>query len=839
MIYIKKGVTDSEIIGVSPLLRQQLKAALSFEDKSKVIAQAVARKKYGYIPKWMKTAGVVCLIDDNNRVPTGLLDRCIAILEAAGEEYQYLEQPQIPEATPVKLHKALNLWNHQNDAMAAIKDKITGMVRIGTGGGKALSLDTKVLTPYGYKLMRDLTLKDEVITPEGKSKIIGIYPQGFQDVYEITFSDETVAESTLDHLWAVRSAKDKYNKKDFKILSLEEIKNIGLNRTNCKKSSRHFIPITNPIENFDTQNLNIHPYLLGVLIGDGSLHSSSICFTTIDEEIVQNINQVIPSNMKVKQYKGSISYGISNNNPNGNKKNLIMEYLKSVKLNVLSIYKFIPEEYKLASKEQRISLLQGLLDTDGGVEDGRRISFSTSSYLLAQDVQFLVQSLGGITKIKTRKTKCNDSYRLIISLPNEIQPFKLTRKLNLLKKRTKYFPTRAIKAINYKGKKEVQCIKIEDEKGLFLIDNCVVTHNTKLSVKTAAEVGQFPYLFVVNRISLLTQTHNEYSNYFKETIGWIGDGKIDVQRINIATIGTICSILKIKTDTEKDENLNYTPEQIFALRKLLKECKFVVVDECHHAASDTYKRMMKALPNAIYRIGLSATPFRTDGQDLLLEAAFGSVIYSKSASELIREGVLCQPEIFFVKYKDSELTKKYPKNARGGSYNTIYKECVVQNEHFNTIVARLAIINAALNRLTLVSVKQVKHGKLIYDILKSLEPELPIEFLHGKNKDVLGEEKIKEDFATGKIKILISTLFDEGVDIPSVVAIVDAGGGKSPIKALQLIGRAIRKFGDKNKAYVFMFIQPYQHLYKHSNARAQILQTEEAFNLQVLDWEDE
>jgi len=498
MIFIKKGITECELIGITPLLKQQLRAALSFENKSHIIAKAVARKKFGYVPKRMQWNGITYLIDDNNRFPSGLLARVLAILDAAGEEYQYLEEPTIPEASPMKLSKELDLWEHQGDAMAAIKKNISGMVRIGTGGGK-----------------------------------------------------------------------------------------------------------------------------------------------------------------------------------------------------------------------------------------------------------------------------------------------------------------------------------------------------TKLSVKTSAEVGQYPYLFVVNRISLLTQTHSEYSNYFGESIGWIGNGKIDVQKINIATIGTICSILNIKTELESDENLNYTPEQIASLKKLLKNCRFVVVDECHHAASATYKKMMKALPNAIYRIGLSATPFRTDGQDILLEAAFGNVIYSKSASELIRQGVLCQPEIFFVEYKDAYLSKKYPKNAKGGAYNTIYKECVVENELFNTLVAKLAIINADLNRLTLISVKQVNHGKHILDILKSLDPTLAVEFLHGKNKEVLGEERVKQDFATGKIKVLISTLFDEGVDIPSVVAIIDAGGGKSPIKALQLIGRAIRKFGKKKRAYIFMFIQPYQHLYKHSNARAQILKTEEAFNLQILDWENE
>jgi len=498
LIYIKSGIIESELIGVTPLLKQQLKAALCYEDKNRVIVQAMARKRYGYVPKWLQGSNIIYLIDNQNKLPAGLLGRALNVLRAEGEDFKFLERPTPSPAQAIELCQPLNLWDHQREAMQAIKEHVTGMVRIGTGGGK-----------------------------------------------------------------------------------------------------------------------------------------------------------------------------------------------------------------------------------------------------------------------------------------------------------------------------------------------------TKMSVKATAEIGQFPYLFIVNRISLLTQTHTEYSAYFEEQIGWIGDGKIDVQRINIATIGTICSILKIKTDIEKDENLNYSGEQISTLRQLLKNCRFVVVDECHHASSATYKQIMKALPNAVYRIGLSATPFRADGQDILLEAAFGDVIYSKSASELIRQGVLCQPEIYFVQYTDSFFSKKYPRTAKGGSYNTIYKECVVENDVFNTVVAKLALVNAELNRVTLISVKQVNHGKRIYDMICELNADVRIEFLHGKNKHLLGEEQIKADFACGKIKILISTLFDEGVDIPSVNAIIDAGGGKSPIKALQLVGRAIRKFDHKKKAYIFMFVQPYQHLYRHSLARIEILRTEEAFNLQTLDWENE
>jgi len=837
LIIIKRGIIDSQIIGVTPELKRKLRQSLSYINESEKIARFVMKKTKGYIPSWMPDP-LHILIDDDNIFPSGLYDRAMAILKNANEEIIIDDKIIIPEATPLTLKQELNLWNHQEEAMEAIKREKNGMIRIGTGGGKAIPIDSLVLTINGYKLMKDISLNDEVITPDGKSKIIGIFPQGLRDVYKVIFSDGSFAESTLDHLWAVRSAKDKYYKKDFKIKSLEEILDMSLTRKNTENAAQHFIPITNPIDSFQKNELlPIHPYLLGVLIGDGSLHNN-LSITTVDQEIIENITNCLPNDMKIVNYKNSISYGISNINPNGQKENLIRTFIKNIGLNVKSENKFIPDMYKFSSLNDRIELLQGLLDTDGGVESKRKISFSTSSKKLAEDIQFLVQSLGGITKINPRKTTHLISYRLNICLPNHIQPFKLQRKLNLVKLRTKYFPRRSIKSVEYVGKKEVQCIKIEDSKGLFLINDCVVTHNTKMSLKACAEIGQLPYLFVVNRISLLKQTHDDYEKYHDEPIGWIGDGTIDVKRINIATIGTICSILKIKEEGEEEENLNYTPEQIKDLKELLKNCKFLVVDECHHGSTMTYTKMIKAMPNVVYKIGLSATPMSTTGADILLEAAFGKIIYTKTASELIREDMLCQPEIYFVEYKDPNMTRAFPKNAKRGVHTKIYKACVVENELFNTMVAKLALVNAEMGRLTLISVKQIKHGKAIYDILKKISPEINFELLHGQNKRKLDEEKIKEDFASGKIKILISTLFDEGVDIKEVVSIIDAGGGKGAIKALQLVGRAIRKHPGKKKAYVFMFVQPYQQLHKHSQARAQILSTEEAFKLQILDWDN-
>ena len=353
-----------------------------------------------------------------------------------------------------------------------------------------------------------------------------------------------------------------------------------------------------------------------------------------------------------------------------------------------------------------------------------------------------------------------------------------------------------------------------------------------------AQLGQLPAILVVHCISLLNQLFNTCKKFLDEPIGYIGNGTVDVQRVNVVSIATICSVLKLKYKKDDEEKLTYTQEQIDSLLDLLKQCKCVIVDELHHAASATYSTLLKNLPNATLRIGLSATPSRQDGADILLEAAFGALIYDKSALALIKEKILCKPKIHFVQYEDS-LSKKFPPDKKltykkkEDGFATIYRECVVENQHFNRLVAQIALANADMQRPTLISVRQIKHGEAILNEMQQFDSPYSIVLLHGENKGKLGETKTLQEFADKKIQILISTLCDEGVDVPGIVAVVDAGGGRG-LKTLQLVGRAIRKSPGKKFAYVYMFIRPYTFLYGHSNDQIEILQTEPEFDLELM-----
>lgn len=366
------------------------------------------------------------------------------------------------------------------------------------GTGKAQPLDAKVLTPTGWKLMGDIVPGDEVIAPSGgRSRVVSIHPQGEIDIYRVTFSDGSSTECSLDHLWLTQTRHSRKNAQRKKrplfraahVRTTEEI----MQTLRAEDGHRnHFIPMVEPIE-FSESYLPLDPYLVGLLLGDGCFRSGSITFSKPDEELADSIRNVIPSDCVLKLAKGSgKDYRIV-----GRKAGYTNEVLNCVRL--LGLYgkksteKFVPDIYKFSSVATRTAILQGLLDTDASVCHGYDLEYSSSSKRLAEDVQFLAESLGGKARITSRipvythageQRDGQKSYRIHISLPASITPFRLTRKQNAYSPRSKYPPTRVVDSIEFIGRKQAQCICVDHPDRLYVTDHCIVTHNTY----TAAQV---------------------------------------------------------------------------------------------------------------------------------------------------------------------------------------------------------------------------------------------------------------------------------------------------------------------------------------------------------------
>jgi replicative DNA helicase len=361
--------------------------------------------------------------------------------------------------------------------------------------GKCLENSYPVLTPTGWTTMGELKVGDYVVGSNGfPTKVTGVFPQGKKPMYDITFYDGVKAESCDEHLWFVQSREDRKAKREGQVLSLKEInKNL---RTKDGKRNNYCIPYVAPIQ-FETKDNFLHPYLLGALIGDGSLSKKSIGFTNVDEDIVKRVKELVPKNDELRgNYK---EYRISRRQRNNKPSDTRIE-LERLKLNKNADYKFIPMSYLYTSKEDRIELLRGLLDTDGCIGKLGWIEYSTISKQLAEDVRELVLGLGGRCTVQSRVTKYSSSgiqkegklsYRVRITFPAKLfNPFYCARKAERFEENNSRRQNgRYITSIEYNGDKEATCITVDAPDKLFVIKDYILTHNSAIAMNIAANAA--------------------------------------------------------------------------------------------------------------------------------------------------------------------------------------------------------------------------------------------------------------------------------------------------------------------------------------------------------------
>lgn len=306
-----------------------------------------------------------------------------------------------------------------------------------------------------------------------------------------------------------------------------------------------------------------------------------------------------------------------------------------------------------------------------------------------------------------------------------------------------------------------------------------------------------PTLFLVHTKDLLWQTQKRFQDILGIKIGAIGDGIYEPDFITVATVQTL------NNNIENLGDMNF---------------EMIIQDETHHIPADTFYSVTSKVPaQCVY--GLSATPRRTDGADMMIEAAAGPIRSKVRPSDLIRRGYLVRPVIRFIPVPGETSYSQAPRHMVVSKY-------IVNNEPRNKLIAYWATELASKNNSVLIAVNQVKHAKVIQETIMKH---------HGAHKSIILEgthdsttrKKVFDQLAAKKVKILISTLMKEGVDIPSLDALVNAGGGSD---SMQLIGRVLRKAPGKETATVIDFMD-YGHirLLQNSRSRLEWCKSEEEF----------
>lgn len=289
-------------------------------------------------------------------------------------------------------------------------------------------------------------------------------------------------------------------------------------------------------------------------------------------------------------------------------------------------------------------------------------------------------------------------------------------------------------------------------------------------------------LIVVPSIPILEQTVDRFEDYFgKAKVGQFGGGK---KRIKAVTVACGPSIL-----TSKPEDW--------------EEIDVLIFDECHHLPCSTVSAICyDYVPNAYYRFGFTATPFRADGADLAIEAAAFRPIHTYTIQQGIADGFLAKPRFVVFGLKRSG-------GRRHSSHVRSFQEHVIQNEELNRLAIGQIKACLAKGKQVVALVKEKEHGHSLYNQIPGAT------FVRAKG------EKSKEDqapwidpstavkeFNAGKLRCLIGTsVIGEGTDLKPVDVLVMLAGGASKGLVLQNLGRGLRKVdGRKDSVLVIDYV---------------------------------
>lgn len=845
------------------------------------------------------------------------------------------------------------------------------IIQAPTSSGKALPLNTNILTPNGWKKMQDIRIGDIVYDEDGKeTKVIGEYLQGLKDVYEITFQDNTKIKCCKDHLWEYTTLTFQFDTNKYRIATTEQLLKYGIyNLYREHKTYKIAIPVNKSID-FKNKNLKVPPYLLGILLGDG-FFSEPLLFTNYEDDIIDKVNQLIINNnlgkfVKDQNHSSRYYYQYNDNILN------LQQYIQNIfGKKCPTSKKFIPHEYLFSSIEDRLELARGLIDADGIITNGH-IRFCTASKQLADDFIFLIRSLGYrttsryINKTKAYIVTIHSDNNLLFTSNKHKQKYN-NRHISIKKYRYNILKIVDIKKLNYQ--EEMKCIAVDSPKHTYICENFIVTHNTFIMAGLIAKFNVKPVSIFADKISLCMQLKTEFEKFLGQPIGLVGGGIKDIKDITVYSVqstteemvkdtkmlmvdecltyntkiqltsGKVIEIGKLVEERNnkqykvlsyniqenkiefkrilnfykisivnkkllliliKVENKMYriicTDDHRFFVKnlnmyikadellenyeliindtnniyigKLFKKVQYIhtekfvydievednhnffanniLVHNCHHQACDTFSQISRWCKDAYYRVGVSATPWRDDGSDLLIDACFTKKDPNKaiSASLLIEKNYLTPCTIYWVNQLQT---------YKGKNYNTLYRDAIIMNNDRNKNIVNIAAqLRKAKDATILILIQRIEHGEILLHMLKEYIPckSFFMEVLNKVNKKTLvrlneiemisGEdpqtkrEAILQALREKKVHVVLgTTVFDEGISVDSIDTIILAGAGRSSTRAYQRIGRGLRLYPGKEKCIIIDFWDKTDIFLRQARARNKMYKAEEAFDIQM------
>ncbi len=390
--------------------------------------------------------------------------------------------------------RGFSLRDHQHSGRVFIRSRAGTLLADQMRVGKGQRASARILTPSGWSTIGQLKVGDAVIDPNGGAgTVLAVYPRGVQPIYRLTTCDGASTECDDDHLWLLETPWTRWAGTPARVVALKDFRDHLWQRTPSRSWGRGnrkwFLPLTCPVEFAPGAALPLDPWLLGVIIGNGNgsiaQAQGSPSVSTREPEIYNRVVDLVTAmGLRVRRRDdgNGVDWYIAGDA--GKHNNSLTSTLRDLGLwGCRAEAKFIPERYLRASIEDRLELLQGLMDTDGDVTDDCATSYNTVSPRLREDILELIRSLGGFASVVFYPTPSytykgetrvgQPSWRLHIRMP--VSPFTLSRKA------ARWEPgymARGIESVERVGEEATFCIRVSTKRQLYITDDYIVTHNT-------------------------------------------------------------------------------------------------------------------------------------------------------------------------------------------------------------------------------------------------------------------------------------------------------------------------------------------------------------------------
>lgn len=403
--------------------------------------------------------------------------------------------------------------------------------------GKAQPLDEPVLTPTGWRSIGSLQIGDEVVGSDGQAAhVTGVFPRGVLPISKLTTDDGCFTRCCSEHLWLTATKAElrrprwtypsgPHQERGGKVRTeiewgpgtvktTEEIARTlppaHLALKNAAPSRIHYLPrVSRPVE-FTTaeHKLPIHPYFLGLLLGDGSFSSTAtnVSFTSADDELIEEL-QAHAWALGDEAIRHDDEAHCPWVHFRGTNTRRALEALEL--FGCRSKNKHVPQMYLHAQPSERLELLRGLCDTDGSVV--RQVSgknqgvglvaeFCTTSECLRDAVVFIVRSLGGRAYVRWKSTPmCQTgpglpAWVVLLTFADGTCPFMLSRKVAAWAPLREKIYRQRIVSIEPVGEAECVCISVDAPDHLYVTRDFLVTHNSTSIVSSAAQAFGMGYV---------------------------------------------------------------------------------------------------------------------------------------------------------------------------------------------------------------------------------------------------------------------------------------------------------------------------------------------------------